>query len=292
MAGPVGLPVIDTMIGFPHEGGAVRLHPQADEGPRSKEDFEFPVEYMFKDVPKGLPTDDPVALMLQRDGPVRHREGDDRRRRRLRRSWRSSATPTASSRPARSSDPNEGMDAVPRIATRVRAVRHPRDVGVPGRYLPAGADQRQEDVPDLREVRRARHPDLRLRRRARAAGSVRAAGGRAHRRGDVRLPRAGVRHAPRLRAVGGPRGQADAEVAEPVLLDVGVRAEALPEGHHRLREHARRRQDHLRRLLPDGAVTRPHLRRDAERAVQRPRVAEVPVRQRRPHPRVGRADDL
>ena len=66
MAGPVGLPVIDTMIGFPHEGFAqydfIRKQTKDRE---SKETFEFPVEYMFKDVPKGLPTDDPVSLLLQ-----------------------------------------------------------------------------------------------------------------------------------------------------------------------------------------------------------------------------------
>jgi uncharacterized protein len=66
MAGPAGLPVIDTMIGFPHEGSAqydfIRRQTKDRE---SKEDFEFPVEYMFKDVPKGLSTDDPVSLVLQ-----------------------------------------------------------------------------------------------------------------------------------------------------------------------------------------------------------------------------------
>ena len=66
MAGPVGVPVIDTMIGFPHEGSAqydfIRKQTKDRE---SKESFDFPVEYMFKDVPKGLPTDDPVSLVLQ-----------------------------------------------------------------------------------------------------------------------------------------------------------------------------------------------------------------------------------
>lgn len=66
MAGPVGLPVIDTMIGFPHEGSAQYdfIRKQTKDR-QSREDFEFPVEYMFKDVPKGLPTDDPVSLVLQ-----------------------------------------------------------------------------------------------------------------------------------------------------------------------------------------------------------------------------------
>ena len=66
MPGPVGLPVIDTMIGFPHEGSAqydfIRKQTKDRE---SKEDFEFPVEYMFKDVPQGLSTADPVSLVLQ-----------------------------------------------------------------------------------------------------------------------------------------------------------------------------------------------------------------------------------
>ena len=66
MPGPVGLPVIDTMIGFPHEGSAqydfIRKQTKDRE---SKEDFKFPVEYMFKDVPQGLSTDDPVSLVLQ-----------------------------------------------------------------------------------------------------------------------------------------------------------------------------------------------------------------------------------
>jgi uncharacterized protein len=66
MAGPVGLPVIDTMVGFPHEGAAqydfIRKQTKDRE---SKEAFEFPVEYMFKDVPQGLSTDDPVSLVLR-----------------------------------------------------------------------------------------------------------------------------------------------------------------------------------------------------------------------------------
>ena len=49
----------------------------------------------------------------------------------------------------------------------------------------------------------------------------------------------------------------------PPLLDQRVRPEALPEGDHRLRQHPRRRQDHLRRLLPDGPVARADHDRDA-----------------------------
>lgn len=65
MAGSVGLPVIDTMIGFPREGFAQYdfIKKQAKDAD-SRENMEFPVEYMFKQVPKDLPTNDPVAVTL------------------------------------------------------------------------------------------------------------------------------------------------------------------------------------------------------------------------------------
>ena len=106
--------------------------------------------------------------------------------------------------------------------------------------------------PALREVRGARHPDLRVRRRARAPHPLRAPVRRPARRGVLVLPRAEDHHAPRWRTVDRADGEAAAEVAEPLLLDQRVRAEALQQGHHPLREHARRRQGHLRRVLPDG----------------------------------------
>jgi predicted TIM-barrel fold metal-dependent hydrolase len=65
MAMPTGLPIIDTMIGFPHEGfdqyDFIRKQTK-DHG--SREEMEFPVEYMFKQVPKDLPTDDPISVTL------------------------------------------------------------------------------------------------------------------------------------------------------------------------------------------------------------------------------------
>ena len=67
-----------------------------------RRDFDFPVEYMFKDVPKGLPTDDPVSLLLQqmdRFGIEKSMIGvsEDSAA-----NWRSRRSPTASSRPATS----------------------------------------------------------------------------------------------------------------------------------------------------------------------------------------------
>jgi hypothetical protein len=62
---PAGLPIVDTMIGFPHEGfeqyDFIRRQTKDRD---SKEEMEFPAEYMFKDVPKDLPTDDPISVTL------------------------------------------------------------------------------------------------------------------------------------------------------------------------------------------------------------------------------------
>src|SRR2546429_9344234 len=69
MGMPTGIGIIDTMIGFPHRDmkEAYRFITRQTRDKESKEDFEFPVEYMFKDVPnKGLrDVDDPVATTLR-----------------------------------------------------------------------------------------------------------------------------------------------------------------------------------------------------------------------------------
>ena len=122
-------------------------------------------------------------------------------------------------------NPNDGMDEVRKIVRAARALRHQGAHRVPVGAVSAGADQRQEVLPDLREVRGARHPDLRL--RAACPGP--------------RLPMAPqnvelidevcwffpelqfvMRHG--ARAVDRARGEADAEVAEPLLLDERLRA--------------------------------------------------------------------
>ena len=65
MGMPAGLPIVDTMIGFPHEGFAQYDFIRKQTKDRSsKEEMEFPAEYMFKDVPKDLPTDDPISVTL------------------------------------------------------------------------------------------------------------------------------------------------------------------------------------------------------------------------------------
>jgi len=68
MAMPTDIGIIDTMIDFPHADMAAtyKFITQQTRDTESKEDFEFPVEYMFKDVPdKGLrDLDDPIGLTI------------------------------------------------------------------------------------------------------------------------------------------------------------------------------------------------------------------------------------
>jgi uncharacterized protein len=65
MGMPASLPIVDTMIGFPHEGfEQYDFIRKQTKDRNSKEEMEFPVEYMFKDVPKDLPTDDPISVTL------------------------------------------------------------------------------------------------------------------------------------------------------------------------------------------------------------------------------------
>jgi uncharacterized protein len=65
MAMPSGLPIVDTMIGFPHEGfDQYDFIRKQTKDRNSKEEMQFPAEYMFKQVPKDLPTDEPISVTL------------------------------------------------------------------------------------------------------------------------------------------------------------------------------------------------------------------------------------
>ena len=253
---------------------------------RAQEDFEFPAQYMFKDVPEV----EELATIRSRvparaDGPVRHRaracsassptnaraplralQGASRPL--LRRAARSTRT-AAWTRSASSSSAVEELGV--KAAT-----------GVPRGPDPAGADQRQEVLSALREVRRARHPDLRVRRACPARGC------RSRRRTSALIDEV-CWFFPELKFVTRHGCEPWADLAVKLMLKwpnlyystSAFAPEVLPEGHRRLREHPRRRQGDVRGLLPDGPVARPHLQRDARRAVPRPRLAEVPARERR-----------
>ena len=79
MGFPAGCPVIDTMIGFPRAGfGQYDFIRRQTKDRSSREEMEFPVEYMFKQVPKDLPTEDPISVTLGVH-PVRHGVRPERR---------------------------------------------------------------------------------------------------------------------------------------------------------------------------------------------------------------------
>jgi hypothetical protein len=69
MGMPNDVGVIDTMLGFPHPDmkEVYRFITRQTKDVQSNEEFEFPVEYMFKDVPeKGLQdTEDPIGLTVR-----------------------------------------------------------------------------------------------------------------------------------------------------------------------------------------------------------------------------------
>ena len=69
MVMPKDVGVVDTMVGFPHADmkDAYRFITRQTKDVESKEEFEFPVEYIFKDVPgkelKG--SADPIGVTLR-----------------------------------------------------------------------------------------------------------------------------------------------------------------------------------------------------------------------------------
>jgi hypothetical protein len=52
------------MIGFPQDGDAVYDFIRKQTKDQGSKDMRFPAEYMFKNVPRDLPTDDPVSVLL------------------------------------------------------------------------------------------------------------------------------------------------------------------------------------------------------------------------------------
>ena len=260
MGMPKDVGVVDTMVGLPpprHEGGLPVHHP-ADQGHRVQGAVRLPggVHVQGRHRQGGGGVRGPGRGDPPGDGPVGDRAGPDRRGRSGRHRRPGPPAPPGPVHPLLLGRPQR-RDAGHRAAgPGVRDLRRSGGRRLPGRHLPPGAHQRQEDVPALRQVRGAGHPHLLLRRHPRAPpeGGLPARG--AHRRGHVRLPRPDLRDPARLRAVDRAGREADAQVAGPALLDQCLRPQVLPQGHRALRQHPGGRQDHLRRLLPDGPVHR------------------------------------
>jgi hypothetical protein len=65
---PTGIGIVDTMIGFPHGDmkAVYAFITRQTKDRQSSEEFDFPVEYMFKDVPEKdlVGTPDPLAVTL------------------------------------------------------------------------------------------------------------------------------------------------------------------------------------------------------------------------------------
>ena len=134
---PTDIGIIDTMIGFPHRDmrETYRFITDQTKDQQSKEQFEFPVEYMFKDVPEKRmrDADDPVAATLAEmdrwgveRGLIGVGGGDDVGPRALK-DHPDRFIPSASF------DPNQGMDGI-RALVRAYETWGVRAVGV----FPAG----------------------------------------------------------------------------------------------------------------------------------------------------------
>jgi predicted TIM-barrel fold metal-dependent hydrolase len=68
MAMPTNVPIIDTMIGFPMKSHAETYSfiTQQTKDAQSKDEFAFPAQYMFKDVPpEHSGGDDPISITLK-----------------------------------------------------------------------------------------------------------------------------------------------------------------------------------------------------------------------------------
>ena len=169
---PTDIGIVDLGIGFPYTSIEQKVASydffRANlKDAESVREMEFPAQYMFKGVPDIVPegTDvvewvvdkmdefgiriahvglSPNGIEAQRRYPDRFVLG-------------------------MSVDPNDVMGALRQIED----AKAEHDVvlgdGVPVRVRAAGRDRRPEDVPALREVRRARHPDVRERRHRRSA---------------------------------------------------------------------------------------------------------------------------
>ncbi|HEV8297882.1 MAG TPA: amidohydrolase family protein [Acidimicrobiales bacterium] len=66
MSMPTNIGIIDTMIGFPTDFGHYDFIRKQAKDQQTKEGFDFPVEYIFKGVPKDLyGQDDPLGVTLE-----------------------------------------------------------------------------------------------------------------------------------------------------------------------------------------------------------------------------------
>ena len=269
MGMPDGIGAIDLMIGFPAADMAKQYAfiTQQTKDRQSKEEFQFPAEYMFKNSPdKVLEKDDPVGTTLREmdkwgveKGMIGVSDPEGNGVKALKQHPdRFIPSGNGRSEQGHGGDPSRSSRSTRRTASRRSAL-------FPAGTFPQVAINDKKMYPIY-----AKCVELGIPSSAAPACPGRACGWSRRRSSYIDevmydFPELDLRHPPRLRAVAGPGGQADAEVAEPLLLHERLRPEALPAGDHQLRQHPRRRQDHVRRLLPDGPVARADHDRDARR---------------------------
>ncbi len=177
---PAEVGVIDTMIGFPVAREEQAKHYdfiRKQTHDADSQEWEFPAQYMFKGVPHYERVDDPVEMLMakmKQHGITKAMTGmtvDGNAKIALER-YPGQLHRGDQHRP----EPRHGRG--PQARRRRAGARRQGNALLGHRTHPAGPAERQEDVPDLFEVHRARHPDLRLRGRARAAHPLRPPGSR------------------------------------------------------------------------------------------------------------------
>ncbi|MEZ5348651.1 MAG: amidohydrolase family protein [Microthrixaceae bacterium] len=283
MTMPTDIAIIDTMIGFPSTDRreVYKFLAPSLRDKESQEDFKMPAQYMFKDIPADIGEGvDPVAVTLHnmdtygvRQGMVNVGNEDREAPRRAVREFPERFLPCIDV------DPRHGMDAVRRIKS-----FHDEWGVVAVTSFPAGALVAINDAPYYPIYAACVELDIPIFLTAGVPGP------------RVPLKTQKVEHLdevcwffPELKVVMRHGAEPWEELAVKLMLkwpnlyySTSALAEALSQGDHRLRQHARLGQDHLRRVLPGRSDLRTNHDRAAGRAAERQRVAEVPEGQRGP----------
>ena len=276
--------VTDTFLSFPDVREAkAKVYDYIRKASLDKETqtMEMPAGYMFKDIPTYDEIDDPLELVLaemERFGITRFLTNVTEK---------DLAKRALTDHPDKfwgilNVDPNTGMEALRTDRRRDGDVGAAAEGGphVGHRAAAAGAARRQEDVPDLRQVRGGRAADRGLRRRARAPAADAGAAADAARRGVLVLPE--------LKIVTRHGAEPWTELMVKLLLkwpnlDYSTSAFAPKHYPQDIIDFANTRG--ADKIIFAGywaaADPRPHLRRAPAGAVPRPRLAEVPARERR-----------
>ena len=280
MAMPTDIGIIDTMIGFPmRDKQAVYEFIKKQTKDADSKQSDFPAEYMFKESPKQYEGDeDPVDVTLREMDKFGVERGligvhNDEGKRALKQHPDRFI-------PSMSADPNDGVEGLRTIVRNYEEFGI-RSVGVfPCGTFPQVAINDKLMYPiyakccelDIAAFVNAGVPGPRLKYDPQKVEYL----------DEVMFD------FPELTLVTRHGCEPWTELAVKLMLKwpglyystSAFAPEVLPARHHQLRQHARRRQDHLRGLLPDGPHAGAHHDRDAERALQGRRVAEVPPRQR------------